>query len=106
MSKGLPRHCRFGCIPLTILLCRLRHPPLPPGRTPHSRHRATGFQRETAMNIRTILAASAAVLIGSVAAQAAEVAALTGDNTVSIVDTSKKAVTRTWKIDGVAGKVL
>jgi hypothetical protein len=58
------------------------------------------------MNIRTILAASAAVLIGSVAAQAAEVAALTGDNTVSIVDTSKKAVTKTWKIDGVAGKVL
>jgi hypothetical protein len=58
------------------------------------------------MNIRTILAASAAVLIGSVAAQAAEVAALTGDNTVSIVDTGKKAVTKTWKIDGVAGKVL
>ena len=58
------------------------------------------------MNIRTILAASAAVLIGSVAAQAAEVAALSGDNTVSIVDTSKKAVTKTWKIDGVAGKVL
>jgi Domain of unknown function (DUF4394) len=58
------------------------------------------------MNIRTILAASAAVLIGSVAAQAAEVAALTGDNTVSIVDTGKKAVTKTWKIEGVAGKVL
>jgi hypothetical protein len=58
------------------------------------------------MNIRTILAASAAVLIGSVAAQAAEVAALTGDNTVAIVDTAKKAVTKTWKIDGVAGKVL
>jgi hypothetical protein len=58
------------------------------------------------MNIRTILAASAAVLIGSVAAQAAEVAAPTGDNTVSIVDTGKKAVTKTWKIEGVAGKVL
>jgi hypothetical protein len=58
------------------------------------------------MNIRTILAASAAVLIGSVAAQAAEVAALTGDNTVSIVDTGKKAVTKTWKIEGVAGTVL
>lgn len=58
------------------------------------------------MNTRTILAASAAVLIGSVAAQAAEVAALTGDNTVSIVDTSRKAVTRTWKVEGVASKVL
>ena len=34
-------------------------------------------------------------------------AALSGDNTISIVDTSaKKAVTKTWKIQGVAGKVL
>lgn len=58
------------------------------------------------MNIRTILAASAALLIGTAAAQAAEVAALSGDNTVSIVDTGKKAVTKTWKISGITGKVL
>jgi hypothetical protein len=58
------------------------------------------------MNIRTILAASAALLIGTAAAQAAEVAALSGDNTVSIVDTSKKAVIKTWKISGMPGKVL
>ncbi len=58
------------------------------------------------MQFRTILAASAAVIISAAAAQAAEVAALTGDNTISIVDTSKKAVTKTWKIEGVAGKVL
>ena len=58
------------------------------------------------MNIRTILAASAALLIGATAAQAAEVAALSGDNTVSIVDTSKKAVVKTWKISGMPGKVL
>lgn len=58
------------------------------------------------MTIRTILAASAAVLISISATQAAEVAALSGDNTISIVDTSKKAVTKTWKIQGVAGKVL
>lgn len=58
------------------------------------------------MTIRTILAASAALLIGATAAQAAEVAALSGDNTVSIVDTSKKAVTKTWKISGMPGKVL
>jgi hypothetical protein len=58
------------------------------------------------MHIKTILAASAAVIISAVAAQAAEVAALTGDNTISIVDTGKKAVTKTWKIEGVAGKVL
>ncbi|MCX7315075.1 MAG: DUF4394 domain-containing protein [Hyphomicrobiales bacterium] len=58
------------------------------------------------MHIKTILAASAAVIISVIGAQAAEVAALSGDNTISIVDTSKKAVTKTWKIEGVAGKVL
>ena len=40
------------------------------------------------------------------AAQAAEVAALSGDNTISIVDTSAKTVAKTWKIQGVNGKVL
>ena len=58
------------------------------------------------MHFRTILAASAAVIISAAAAPAAEVAALSGDNTISIVDTSKKAVTKTWKIEGVAGKVV
>jgi WD40 repeat protein len=58
------------------------------------------------MTFRAVLTASAAILIGATAVQAAEVAALSGDNTVSIVDTSKKAVTKTWKIEGVAGKVL
>jgi hypothetical protein len=58
------------------------------------------------MHIRTILAASAAVLFSAAAAQSAEVAALSGDNTIAIVDTSKKAVVKTWKIQGVEGKVL
>ena len=58
------------------------------------------------MQFKTILAASAAVIIGAVSAQAAEVAALSGDNTISIVNTSSKSVTKTWKIQGVAGKVL
>jgi hypothetical protein len=58
------------------------------------------------MNIRTVLAASAAVLMSAGAAQSAQVAALSGDNTISIVDTSKKAVVKTWKIQGVAGRVL
>jgi hypothetical protein len=61
--------------------------------------------REKAMTFTTILAVSATVLAAG-AAQAFEVAALTGDNTIAIVDTSKKAVIKTWKIDGVAGKVL
>jgi hypothetical protein len=58
------------------------------------------------MQFKTILAASAAAIIGSVSAHATEVAALTGDNTIAIVDTGKKAIVKTWKIEGVAGKVL
>jgi hypothetical protein len=58
------------------------------------------------MHFRTILAASAAVIISAAAAQAAEVAALSGDNMISIVNTSSKSVTKTWKIQGIGGKVL
>ena len=58
------------------------------------------------MKFRTILAASAAFIVGTAATQAAEVAALTGDNMISIVDTNTKAITKSWPIQGVAGKVL
>jgi hypothetical protein len=53
-----------------------------------------------------MLAASAALIITASAASAAEVAALTGDNTIAIVDTSQKKVVKTWNITGIAGKVL
>ena len=58
------------------------------------------------MIIKSILAASAALIITASAASAAEVAALTGDNTIAIVDTSQKKVVKTWNITGIAGKVL
>ena len=58
------------------------------------------------MTIKSILAASAVLLITSAAAPAAEVAALWGDNTISIVDTSQKKVVKTWNISGIGGKVL
>jgi len=58
------------------------------------------------MTIRSMLAASAALLITTAAAPAAEVAALWGDNTISIVDTSQKKVVKTWNITGINGKVL
>ena len=58
------------------------------------------------MTMKSILAASVALFITASAAQAAEVAALWGDNTISIVDTSQKKVVKTWNITGVAGKVL
>lgn len=62
--------------------------------------------RESVMTIRSILAASAALLISAVAAQAAQVAALTGDKTIAIVDTGAKKVVKTWDIQGVNGRVV
>jgi DNA-binding beta-propeller fold protein YncE len=59
-----------------------------------------------AMTIKSMLAASAALLFTAAAAPAAEVAALWGDNTISIVDTSQKKVVKTWNISGINGKVL
>jgi hypothetical protein len=58
------------------------------------------------MIIKLILAASTALIITASGASAAEVAALTGDNTIAIVDTSQKKVVKTWNITGIAGKVL
>jgi len=57
-------------------------------------------------SIKSVLAASAALLLTASAAPAAEVAALWGDNTISIVDTSQKKVVKTWNVSGIAGKVL
>jgi hypothetical protein len=56
--------------------------------------------------LSTTVAMSATVLLGAVEAQAAEVAALSGDNTISIVNTDTKKVTKTWNIQGVNGRVL
>ena len=58
------------------------------------------------MTLKSMLAASAALLVTAAAAPAAEVAALTGDNTIAIVDTSQKKVVKTWNISGINGKVL
>lgn len=58
------------------------------------------------MTIKSMLAASAALLVTAAAAPAAEVAALWGDNTISIVDTSHNKVVKTWNISGINGKVL
>lgn len=58
------------------------------------------------MKFQTIIAATAAVLLSAAAAQAAQVAALWGDNTISIVDTNAKKIVKTWKIQGIPGKVL
>src|ERR1041384_4982120 len=92
--------------PSASVLGPLPYPDWSQSATAIPRESAMRSAKRTATTIRTIMAASAALLIGLAAAQAAEVAALSGDNTVSIVDTSKKAVIKTWKISGIAGKVL
>ena len=96
-----------GCTARSHFVDRIRlHPPAGPVRTPFVV--AFGRQRtgSSAMIIKSILAASAALIITASAASAAEVAALTGDNTIAIVDTSQKKVVKTWNITGIAGKVL
>ena len=58
------------------------------------------------MTVRAILAASVAVVVGSATVQAAQVAALTGDNGIVIVDTNAKKVMKSWTIQGIVGKVV
>src|SRR5262245_30578264 len=58
------------------------------------------------MAIRTVLAASTAFLLTAASAQAAQVAALFGDNSIAIVDTAAKKVVKSWNIQGISGKVV
>jgi hypothetical protein len=58
------------------------------------------------MTLRTALTATTALLLMSAASQAAQVAALVGDNSIAIVDTTAKKVTKSWKIEGINGKVI
>ncbi len=58
------------------------------------------------MNVRIVLAAVAASFAFSQAAQAASVAALVGDNMLSIVDASAGKAGAAMKIEGVSGKIL
>ncbi len=58
------------------------------------------------MMLRSVLAASAALLMGSVAANAAQVAALIGGDTIAMVDTAQKKATGTVKVSGITGKLV
>ena len=40
------------------------------------------------------------------AARAETVAALVGDETIAVVDTAQKKVTKTWKVSGASGKLV
>ncbi len=58
------------------------------------------------MTLKILLAATAAVTVSAVAAQAAQVAALIGNDTIAIVDTGAKKVTKTMKVDGIKGELV
>ena len=55
---------------------------------------------------RTILLAAVAAVIGTSTAQAEQVAALIGNDTIAIVDTAAKKVTKSWKITGISGALV
>ena len=58
------------------------------------------------MNYRSIFAASAALLLSSAAANAAQVAALIGGDTIATVDTAQKKATGSVKVTGISGALV
>lgn len=58
------------------------------------------------MKARSLLAATAALLLTSVAANAAQVAALVGGDTIAMVDTAQKKATKSMKVTGISGALV
>lgn len=58
------------------------------------------------MKLGTILVASAAVITSAAAAQAAQVAALVGNDTIAIVDVAAKKATKSMKVTGLTGALV
>lgn len=58
------------------------------------------------MKFSTIFAASTALLMTSVAANAAQVAALVGNDTIAMVDTAQKRATGSVKVTGISGALV
>ena len=58
------------------------------------------------MKMRTMLAASAALMMTSAAAYSAEVAALIGNDTIATVDTAAKKATGSVKVTGISGALV
>ncbi|MGV3634021.1 MAG: DUF4394 domain-containing protein [Pseudorhodoplanes sp.] len=58
------------------------------------------------MTFKTLLAATTALVVSAAAAQAAQVAALVGNDTIAIVDTAAKKVTKSMKVEGVSGQIV
>lgn len=58
------------------------------------------------MNYKAFLLATAAIAGTSFAAQAAQVAALIGGDTIAVVDTAQKKATKSMKVTGIDGKLV
>jgi hypothetical protein len=58
------------------------------------------------MKIHSLLAASVALLLTSAAANAAQVAALVGGDTIAMVDTAQKKATGSVKVTGITGMLV
>jgi hypothetical protein len=58
------------------------------------------------MNFRSIFAASAALLLSSAAANAAQIAALIGGDSIAMVDTAQKKATGSVKVTGISGALV
>lgn len=61
------------------------------------------------MTLKTLLAATAALTVSAAAmpaADAAQVAALIGSDTIAIVDTGAKKVTKSMKVSGISGDIV
>ena len=62
--------------------------------------------RELYDGFRSTFAASAALLLSSAAANAAQVAALIGGDTIAMVDTAQKKATGSVKVTGISGALF
>jgi hypothetical protein len=58
------------------------------------------------MSLRSLFAVTSALLLTSAAANAAQVAALVGGDTIAMVDTTKKMATGTVKVTGISGALV
>ncbi len=58
------------------------------------------------MSFRSLFAASAALLLTTAAANAAQVAALVGGDTIAMVDTAQKKATGSVKVTGITGMLV
>ena len=58
------------------------------------------------MTFKSFLLATAAVIAATAGAQAAQVAALIGGDTIAIVDTDQKKATKSMKVTGIEGALV